>query len=276
MSRFRRRGWLWLARQYRPTSALYAELSKRPRNPVARQLIRQIRSRRRLRVLTVSLLWTLPVLCAAAFTYSRVGVGLAWSLPLWLMLLSLFPSALWMTRVVAVLSRLSKARALEELSLIPEGRRSLHITVCQLVLSENDAAYWLALLRRAVMGMALLMLALALCIAFSQVGALDAGELSALLLDILLIALSIPLEGAQSAVIACLLGVRFGTSAFGAVEPASAALAAFVLLQALSFALAVAGAILLQAPRPWLVFGLFLLSRELAIALLWRKILPDD
>ena len=276
MSRSRRRGWLWLARHYRPASALYTELSKRPRNPVGRQLARQTRSPHRLHTVAVSLLWTMLVVCAAALSYNRVGVGLVWSLPLWLMLLSLVPSALWMTRIVNMLSKLSNAGMLDELSLIPAGRGFLQLTICQAVLSENDAAYWLGLLRRAVMGMALLMLLLALCIAFSQVGALDAADSGALLLDILLVALMIPLEGMQSAVAACLLGIRFGTGAFGAVEPASAAVAAFVLLQALSFAIAITGAILLHAPRPWLVFCLFLLSREMAIAILWRKILPDD
>ncbi len=264
-----------MARQYQPGIALYKELSKRPRNPIARQLARQNRSPHRLHALTISLLWMLLVLCAAALTYNRIGVGLVWSLPLWLMLLSLFPSALWMTRIATMLSRLSSAGTLDELSLIPAGKHFLHITVCQLIVSENDAAYWLGLLRRALTGMALLMLMLALCIAFSQLGGLDAAELGALLLDLLLLALVILLEGMQSAVVACLLGIRFGTGTPGAIEPASAAFAAFVLLQALSFAVAIAGAILLHAPRPWLVFGLFLLQRELAIALLWREIVRD-
>ena len=275
MAGSRQRGWLPLAKHYQPAIVHYRQLSARPRHPLARQLARQYQSGQRLHALTVSLVWMLLVALAAAHSYTRVGVGFVWSLPLWLLLLSICPCALWMTRIATLLSRLSSAGSLDALSMLPPGKRFLHLTVCQLVISADDAAFWLGLLRRVLTGMALLMLLLALCIASSQIDVLHSGDLGALLLDVLLLALCIPLEGTQSAVVACLLGIRFGTAAPGAIEPASAALAAFVLLQALSYALAMAAAILLQAPRPWLVIGLFLLGRELMVALLWRAIMRD-
>ena len=74
---------------------------------------------------------------------------------------------------------------------------------------------------------------------------------------------------------ACALGIVFGMRPPGALDRASAACAVFALLQALSYAIAIAGSVLPGAPRLWLVCGLFLLLRELAIGLMWREVMRD-
>ena len=263
----------WL---YESSGARYRQLSQTPRNPLAAQLTRQQRSRQRFSVMSASLLWTLPVAAAAAFGYSRLDAGMFWTLPLWLMLWSVCPCALWLSRIVALLSRQSSAGVLDEISVIPPGRGFVCRTVCQLVLSADDAAWWLGLLRRGTAALALAALLLALCMALALSSTRDVAALGGLLLDLALLLPLFPLEGAQSALIVCMLGVHFGTRPPTAVEPVSAAFALFMLLQALSLAVPMAAAILLGVARPWLIFALFLLIRELAIAICWHRVMGDE
>lgn len=216
------------------------------------------------------------VFAAAAHSYTVISADLLWSLPLWLMLLSACPCAIWMAKIVALLSRQARAGGLDELSLIPAGRAFIFKTACQVVLSEGDAAWWLRLLRRWLAGLALLLMLMGVCITLASIGRADWHELVLLLLDVLLLALAILLEGMQSGVLVCALGIALGTRSPGALDRASAAFALFALLQALSYALAIAGAVLLNAPRLWLVCGLFLLLREFAIVMMWREVTRDS
>ncbi len=227
-------------------------------------------------MLPASLVCALLVFAAAAHSYTLLSADFVWSLPLWLMLLSTCPCVIWITRIAALLSRQSRAGRLDELNLIPAGRSFIFAIVCQIVLSEGDAAWWLRLLRRYLAGLALLLMLMAVFIALAGLEQVNWRELTWLLLDGLLLALVIPLEGLQSTVLACSLGIYFGMRAPGSLDRASAACALFALLQALAYALAIAGASLLRVPRLWLVCGLFLLLREIAIMLLWRAIMHDS
>ncbi len=264
-----------LAQRFTTSAALYESLGKHPHHPVVGQLSRHNRSSRLVPVLPASLFCALLVFAAAAHSYTILSSNLVWSLPLWLMLLSACPCAIWMARIVALLSRQSRAGRLDELSLIPAGRSFILTIACQVVLSEGDAAWWLRMLRRWLAGLALLLMLVGMGIALASLQQIDWRDLSWLLLDVLLLTLVIPLEGAQSGVLACLLGSAAGTFSPGALDRTSAAFALFVLLQALSYALAMAGAVLLNMPRLWLVCGLFLLLRELAIVKMWRVVMRD-
>ncbi len=264
-----------LALRFTTSAALYESLGKHPHHAVVGQLSRHNRSSRLVPVLPASLLCALLVFAAAAHSYTVLSSNIIWSLPLWLMLLSACPCALWMARIVALLARQSRAGRLDELSLIPAGRRFIFTVACQVVLSESDAAWWLGMLRRCLAGLALLLMLMGMCITLVNIERVDWQELALLLLDVLILALAILLEGAQSGVLACALGIYFGRRSPSALDRASAAFALFVLLQALSYALAIAGAVLLNVPRLWLVCGLFLLLRELAIVMLWRAVLRD-
>ena len=226
-------------------------------------------------MLPASLVCAIVVFAAAAHSYTSLNADMVWSLPLWLMLLSACPCAIWMTRIVQLLARQSRAGRLDELSLIPAGRRFIFTVACQVVLSEGDAAWWLDMLRRCLAGMVLLLMLMGMCITLVNIERVDWQELALLLLDILLLGLAILLEGAQSGVLACSLGIFFGRRSPGGLDRASAAFATFALLQALSYALAMAGATVLNMSRLWLVCGLFLLLRELAICMLWRAVLRD-
>lgn len=132
------------------------------------------------------------------------------------------------------------------------------------------------MLRRWLAGLALLLMLMGIGIALAGLDQINWRDLSWLLLDVLLLTLVIPLEGVQSGVLACILGIAFETRAPGALDRTSAAFALFVLLQALSYALAIAGAVLLNMPRLWLVCGLFLLLREIAIVMMWREVARDS
>lgn len=215
------------------------------------------------------------VFAVAAHSYTSLSANMLWSLPLWLMLLSACPCTIWMTRIVALLARQSRAGRLDELSLIPAGRRFIFSVACQVVLSDGDAAWWLGMLRRCLAGLALLLMLMGMCITLVNIERVDWQELALLLLDVLILALAILLEGTQSGVLACSLGIYFGRRSPGALDRASAAFATFALLQALSYALAIAGATVLNMSRVWLVCGLFLLLRELAIVMLWREVMRD-
>ncbi|MCY4464952.1 MAG: hypothetical protein OXE46_05395 [Chloroflexi bacterium] len=265
-----------LARRFTTSAALYESLRMHPRHPVGRQLSRHNRRSRLVPVLPASLFCAILVFGAAAHNYTILSADIVWSLPLWLMLLSACPCVIWMARIVALLSRQSRAGRLDELSVIPAGRRFIFTTVCQVVLSESDAAWWLDLLRKVLAGIALLMLLMGLCVALAIVDRVDWYELASMLLDMLLLALAIPLESRQSGLLACSLGIFFGIRAPGALDRASAAFAVFALLQALSYIVAIAGAVLLNVPRLWLVCGLFLLLREIAIVMIWREVMRDS
>ena len=261
--------------RFSTSAALYESLGKQPRHPVVGQLARHNRRARLLPALPASLLCAMLVFGAAAHSYASLRANIEWSLPLWLMLLSACPCAIWIARIVALLSRQSRAGRLDELSLIPAGRSFIFKTACQVVLSEGDAAWWLGLLRRCLASLALLLMLMGVCITLVSIESVDWQELALLLLDVLLLALAILLEGAQSGLLACSLGIFCGRTAPGALDRTSAAFAIFALLQVLSYALAVAGAALLNVPRLWLVCGLFLLLRELAIGTIWRTALRD-
>lgn len=261
--------------RFKTSPALYESLGKHPRHPVVAQLSRHNRRSRLLPALPASLLCAMLVFAAAAHSYTILSANMVWSLPLWLMLLSACPCAIWMARIVALLSRQSRAGRLDELSVIPAGRSFIFKAACQVVLSEGDAAWWLGLLRRWLASLALLLMLMGAGITLASVDRVDWFALAWLLLDVLLLALCILLESAQSGLLACSLGIYFGSRAPGALDRASAAFAIFALLQALSYALAVAGAALLNVPRLWLVCGLFLLLRELALLMIWRAALRD-
>ena len=255
----------------KPSSALFRDFSKRPHHPIVIHLRRHDRAARQLALLPASLIWTALVFAAAAWSYTRLSDSFVTTLPLWLMFLSACPCAIWLARIVSLLSRQSRAGSLDELSMIPAGRQFVHATACQVALSEDDAAWWLQLLRKTLSAATILCLMMALCIVLAGLDMLDWAELLALLLDILLLAIAIPLEGAQSAAIACLLGVYFGAMRPpGSLDRASAAVSAFVLLQGMTYAAAIFVAALAGSGRLWLVCALFLAARELAVNALWR------
>ena len=257
------------------SAALYESLHRRPHHPVARQLARHNRGSRSVPVLPASLFCALLVFAAAAHSYTALSAGFVFSLPLWLMLLHACPCLIWITRIVTLLARQSRAGTLDELTIIPAGRAFLFAIACQGGLSEGDAAWWLRLLRRWLARLAGLLMLMGLFIALAGLEQVYWRDLCWLLLDGLLLTLAILHEGQQSALLACALGIVFGMRPPGALDRASAACAVFALLHARSYAIAIAGSVLPGAPRLWLVCGLFLLLRELAIGLMWREVMRD-
>lgn len=253
--------------------ALWEYLQRDARHPLARHLVRQLRQGRLLPVLPSSLAFFCLLLLAVAYTYLLVGDGIIWTLPLWLMLFSTWYCALWIARIVALVWRQSRNRVLDEVSVIPPGRVFLYLTICRVALNRDDALFWLNQIRRILAGIVLLSLALSLCIALTQVAAVEAATLAALLMDLGLIILLIPMEHAQSIVIASLLAIELTCRMQGSIDKTSAVLSAFIVLQILSYALAVAAALALDLYSLSLVLFLFLLGREWLISFLWQLLL---
>ena len=256
-------------------SSLWQTLRRDARHPVARHLSRQLKQRRRLAILPFSLVCALPLLVLAAYTYHALSEAIGWALPLLLMLFSTIYCAVWMARIVALMSRQARSGVLDEVSVIPPGRLFVYLTICKVVLNEDEAVYWLGLLRRVLAGGVLLMLTMSLCIVATQMDQVSPWELVAVSIELALFAAVIQLEHTQSTLIACLLAIVVGCRPRGHFDQTSVILAGFILLQILSYSLALAAVVALGQISLSNTLALFLFLRELLILLLWRAILRD-
>lgn len=264
-----------VSEQLHVRTSLWQTLRRDARHPVARHLQRQLRQGRRLPVLPFSLACAFPLLVLVAYTYHAISDAIGWALPLFLMLFSTLYCAVWITRIVALMSRQARSGVLDEVSVIPPGRVFVYLTICKVVLNENDALYWLGLLRRVLAGGVFLMLIMSLCIAAALMDQLSPWQFAAVFLELTLIAIVIQLEHTQSTLIACLLAVLGGSRLRSAFDRASVIVVGFILLQSLSYSLAIAAVVALGLPSLSHALALFLVARELLILLLWRLILRD-
>ena len=64
---------------------------------------------------------------------------IVWLLPVWLMLFSAPYCAIWIARIVPLMSRQSVLGVLDEISVIPPGRVFIYLTICKVVLNRDDA-----------------------------------------------------------------------------------------------------------------------------------------
>ena len=273
----------WFAKpQLSTRAALWQALSRDAGHPIARHLRRQLGSGSSSRadsaswqptILPFCLICGLLALAAFARAYSSLGPASIWTLPLWLMLFSLSYCAVWIARIVNQLARLASDGSLDALGVTPLGPAFVYLVACRLVINAGDALAWLTFLRRALAGVVLLVLVMALCIAATQIRELNALELVSLLLALALLGLVIPLEHEQSVILALLTALVIGARPQSHIDRASAALAAFTLLQIMSFALALALVIALDALELSLALALYLLIRELLIVALWKLLL---
>ena len=83
------------------------------------------------------------------------------------MLFSASYCAIWIARIVPLMSRQSILGVLDEISVIPPGRVFVYLTVCKVVLNQDDAVLWLGLLRRVLAGLVTIVLLMSLCIALT-------------------------------------------------------------------------------------------------------------
>lgn len=255
--------------------ALWQTLRRDSRHPVARHLSRQLKHGWRLPLLPISLLCAIPLLALVAYSHHALSEALGWALPLFLMLFSSIYCSVWMVRIVALLTRQTRSGSLDEVSVIPPGRVFIYLTICKVVLNEDDALYWLGLLRRVLAGGVFLMLIMSLCIAAAQMDRLSPWEFAAVGIELALFVVVIQQEHAQSALIACLLSIAAGGRLGGLFDRASVIVVCFIVLQILSYSLALAATAALGLSSYSLALALFLLAREVLIVLLWRVILRD-
>lgn len=255
--------------------SLWQTLRRDARHPVARRFGRQLKQGRCLPLLPISLACAVPLLAIVAYTYHAFSEAIGWAQPLYLMLFSTIYCAVWIARIVALVTRQARSGALDEVSLIPPGRLFVYLIICKVVLNEDDVLYWLGLLRRMLAGGVFLLLIMSLCITAALMDQLSPREFAAVLLELMLIAVVIQLEHTQSTLIACLLAVVGSSRLRGLYDRTSVIVTGFVILQILSYSLAIAAVVALGLSSLSLALALFLLSREVLIFLLWRVILRD-
>lgn len=224
-------------------------------------------------VLALSIAGGLLLFFALAFLHSRMSDAVVWTLPLYLLLFSSVYCTIWITQIVALLLQRARDGLLEEVSVIPPGRIFVFISVCKVVLNAEDAIVWLSLLRRLMAGIIAFILLMASCIAFTQLSDVDPVELGSLLLEVALFILIIPLEHSQSAVLACLTAIEAVNRFPASIDRISAACVAFIMLQMLSYAFALAIGLAFSAAHLSLMLLVFVLAREMLISALWRSIL---
>ena len=252
---------------------LWRTLRRDARHPIAPHFQRLLQRGRRPPILALSVASGLMLMSALAFLHSRMSAAVVWTLPLYLLLFSTVYCTIWVAQIVAMLLRQARDGLLEEVSVIPRGRVFVYITVCKVVLNADDAIDWLSLLRLLLAGIIAFILAMAACIAFTQLSDVDPAELGSLLLELSLFILIIPLEHSQSAVLACLTSIEAVNRLPGSIDRTSAACIAFVLLQVLSYVFALAIGLAFGAQNLSLTLAVFVLARELLISALWRSIL---
>lgn len=228
---------------------------------------------RYLPVLRSSVAFGLVLLILVAYSYALIDHVIVWLLPVWLMLFSFSYCAIWIIRIVPLMSRQSILGVLDEISVIPPGRVFVYLTVCKVVLNRDDAVLWLSLLRRVLAGLVTLVLLMTLCIAMTLMSESSILDLAAILLDLVLAAAVIWLEHSQSTVLACLIAVETSIRSEGNVDKTSIAVVAFALAQVLCYAFTLAVVIVLELYSLGIGLLLFLLTRELMVSALWRIIL---
>ena len=257
----------------RVRASLWRNLSRDASHPVATHLRRQMKRARYLPVLRLSLAFGSVLVILLTYSYAVIDHVIVWLLPAWLMLFSAPYCAIWIVRIVPLMSRQSILGVLDEISVIPPGRVFIYLTVCKVVLNHDDAVVWLGLLRRVLAGLVLMVLLMTLCIALTLLSESSILDLAAILLDLVLAAAVIWLEHSQSTVLACLIAVEASNRTEGNVDKTSIAVAAFALAQVLCFAVTMA--VIIGLGLFSLGFGLllFLLTRELLVSVLWRMIL---
>ena len=254
-------------------AALWRDLSRDASHPVATHLRRQMNRSRYLPVLRSSVAFGLVLLILVAYSYALIDHVIVWLLPVWLMLFSFSYCAIWIIRIVPLMSRQSILGVLDEISVIPPGRVFVYLTVCKVVLNRDDAVLWLSLLRRVLAGLVTLVLLMTLCIAMTLMSESSILDLAAILLDLVLAAAVIWLEHSQSTVLACLIAVETSIRSEGNVDKTSIAVVAFALAQVLCYAFTLAVVIVLELYSLGIGLLLFLLTRELMVSALWRIIL---
>lgn len=254
-------------------AALWRNLRRDARHPVAGHMRRQLKPGRRIQLLPLCLAFSLILFFAIANVYLLIDSAVVWTLPLWLMAFSTLYCAIWITRIVALISRSNRDGVLNEVSVIPPGPIFITLTICKVVLNAGDAVVWLSALRRGLAGIVLVGVLMALAITLTQVSVIEPARLASFALEAALLAAVISLEHEQSSVLACLLSIAVSTRLRENIDTASAAVACFALLQILTYALPVA-LVVAWAGLGWsAALLLYLLAREGLISALWHLVL---
>ncbi len=228
---------------------------------------------RHLPILRVCAAFGAVLLILMAYAYALVDQDFIWTLPIWLMLFSAVYCTIWIARIVPLMAKQSKFGVLDEISVIPPGRVFIYLTICKVVLNRDDAVLWLGLLRRVLAGLALLVLLLTLCIAFSLLEESSVLALLAILLDLIFAGAVIWVEHSQSAVLACLIAIEVSTRFSGKIDQTVVAIIVFALAQVMCYAVALSIVIALNRLTLGLMLLLFIVFRELLVAALWRLLL---
>ncbi len=267
--------------------SLWQRINRPVYHPITKHILRQLkRDRKGPSVIAVALLAALLLFLAVAHIYASVGSGVIWLMPLWLMLYSLICSTRWIYRIVALISRQGRDGVLDEVSVIPPGRIFIYLAICKVVLHEEDALAWLTLLRKIAGGVLFLALALAVLVTLNSLEDIDTSQLLLLLAELAFFSFLIVHEHKQSVVLACLLPMALSRRLKGQIDGTSLVMVCYVLLQILSFLIAIAVPATLQA-FVWryklsvdiaaiglaMTLALFLFIREMFIWSLWRTVL---
>lgn len=229
--------------------------------------------RRHLPILRVCAAFGAFLLILMAYAYAHIVDAFIWTLPVWLMLFSAVYCAIWIARIVPLMAKQSNFGVLDEISVIPPGRVFIYLTICKVVLSRDDAVLWLGLLRRVLAGLALLVLLLTLCIAFSLLAESSILELLAILMDLFFAAAVIWIEHSQSSMLACLIAIDVSTRFGGKIDHTIVAIIVFALAQVLSYTVALSVVFALNRLSLGLMLLLFIVFRELLVSALWRLVL---
>ena len=267
--------------------SIWQRINRPVYHPIAKQFLRQLkRDRAGPSVISVALLAALILILAVARLFGSVGSGVLWTMPLWLTLYSLSYSARWIYRIVSLISRQGRDGVLDEVSVIPPGRVFIYLAICKVVLHEQDAVTWVTMLRKFAGGILFFALALSVLITLPNLENVDTGQLSLLLTEMSLFSFVIVHEHKQSVVLACLLPMALNRRLKGQIDGTSLVLVCYVVLQVLSFAIAIAVPAATQATAWWfklsidvaaigmaMMLALFLLIREVLIWVLWRTVL---
>ena len=263
--------------------ACWQRFSKRDHHPIAAHFRRRLPRRQTVSAPALAVGSGIIILLAMAFAFHSIAEALVWTIPLWLMLHSFICSAAWIHRIVAMISRQSRAGVLDGISVIPPGPLFVYEVICKVVLHRNDDLAWLTAMRKFMALLLCISMLFPILVAASLTEEVNLFRLAVMLVEIALLATLVYGEHAQSVVLASALPILLARRLPAFLETSAYVAAAYVALQLFSFGVALIPPILAsQSPSPTLqslslslFLLMFLLLREAGLSLLWRLALVD-
>ena len=264
---------------------LWQQLHAPMDHPIFKRTQRQYRSLyKTLNILYVVFLAGIIVLAGTVLLFTSLGSVIIVMMPLILTVFSSSYIILWIYRITLIIGIERENHNLDSVSVTPIGQVSVRWMICLATLHHNDTLAWIDLSRRIVIGIIWVLFTMALCLTITQMAVIDTGEVLIFIVNIVVFGAVIYIEHAQSILIGCLVAMWIPNVIPSPMDATIGAVLITILLQIMSFFVAISLGVFLQSggnldvnllfnPDFFTInFVMFALVREVLIFSLWRVI----